>query len=69
MYKPTKEELEALWFWIEIYCEWNSWYAFTKKWKYIEYKGFKEMWKLWMNQFYPESIEDIRTLIRILNPS
>lgn len=64
-YNPTKEELADMGFEIEIYCEWKSFYGFTKVWQYIEYKGYKQMWKLWMKQFYPESREDIETLIRL----
>ena len=69
MFTPTKKELEELGFEIDVYYEWKFWYAFTKVWPYIEYKWFKNMWKVWMRQFYPESLEDIKTLIRLLTPS
>lgn len=58
MFKPTKEELEELWFK-------NFW-----EWFYIQ-KNEEESaitYSDWSFHVFPDSIEDIKTLIRILIP-
>lgn len=76
MYTPTKEDLEELWFKlndyeanydIKLYKE-ESWENMI----YIKYSFQYEYWGINVpcfvnSSFNPESIEDIKTLIRILN--
>lgn len=62
-YTPTKEELEELWFK-------DRWYIFIRK--SIRYAISANMWYIGSfeirYQFYPQSLEDIKTLIRLLTP-
>ena len=62
MFTPTKEELEKLGFekslWIDVYWYkgYDYWYSITIKYGIVDIN-----WK----KLYPQSIEDIETLIRM----
>lgn len=75
MFTPTKKSLEELgfkiidfWHWFLATYETESWIAD------IEYNSLDEKWtkyvedKIYLQVFYPDSIEDIQTLIRLLSP-
>lgn len=71
-FSPTKEQLEELGFNITAYSSdlWlsiNTAIAYTDKYKW---KIIIESWD-WIDvssDFYPQSIEDIQTLIKLLTP-
>ena len=59
MFTPTKKSLEELWFEF-IWKNWR-WY-FNKKWiTQITYDN-------WIFYYFPQSIEDIQILIKLLTP-
>ena len=68
-FTPTKEELEVLGFDDHPICDGSERLFIRKDSKMnIEYDTYKKMWRLWYKQIYPQSLEDIKTLIRILTP-
>lgn len=71
MFTPTKQQLEELGItWDYIDSMYKIWIISVILWNYQttdnqEYRYFIG----WEVEFYPESIEDIQTLIRLLSPN
>lgn len=69
-FTPTKKQLDELWItWDYRDSMYKNWLISVILWNYQsrdnqEYKYFIG----WEVEFYPESIEDIQTLIRLLSP-
>lgn len=77
MFTPTKKSLEELGF-----KQWNFWnYEYqwlhfkvkieiTQSWSKFTQVSLNYMWhQIHQSEFYPQSIEDIQTLIRLLSPN
>lgn len=64
MFIPSKEELEELGFEKSAYSD--TFIYIMKKQTCINF--FENKWYVWWIQFFPQSIEDIKTLTRLLTP-
>jgi len=74
MFTPTKEELEELkklWFRDDslFVSHWLEYFIENFRIKYWYYWKNWDIWKYSTVSFYPRSLSDIETLIRMFNPN
>lgn len=75
-YIPTKEELESVGFKIHQFHDWFLAEFSIEKWIVeIDYNSRDNKWQKWeydmerMKQFYPQSLEDIKKIIKLFTPN